>query len=153
MTHIPPRYVACTIAGAIAPARVAGVRDKEAREQEILRQRAAYKQGRYVDPKRYPEVPEKKSDWTEQWRQKHPDTPITNLTAVSRLTGIPVHRLKQVVAKGRGAYYSSGSRPNQTPHSWAYARLASVLLGGPALQVDRGEMSLHGKLYPWFGGM
>lgn len=139
MAHIPPRYVA-------------GVRDKKQREEEILRQRAAYKQGRYVDPKRYPEVPEKKSDWTEQWRQRHPDTPITNLAAVSRLTKIPLHRLKQVVAKGRGAFYSSGSRPNQSASSWAYARLASVLLGGPALQVDRREMSARGKLYPWFGG-
>ena len=35
-----------------------------------------------------------------------------------------------------GAYYSSGSRPNQTPHSWGYARLYSALAGGPAAKVD-----------------
>ena len=35
-----------------------------------------------------------------------------------------------------GAYYSSGSRPNQTKHSWAYARLASVLMNGPARNYD-----------------
>ncbi len=38
--------------------------------------------------------------------------------------------------KGEGAFYSSGSRPNQTPQSWAYARVYSYLLGGPARKVD-----------------
>ena len=35
-----------------------------------------------------------------------------------------------------GAYYSSGSRPNQTPHSWGIARLASSISGGKAAAVD-----------------
>jgi len=33
---------------------------------------------------------------------------------ISNKTGIPVGALKEVVKKGMGAYYSSGSRPNQT---------------------------------------
>ena len=36
-----------------------------------------------------------------------------------------------------GAYYSSGSRPNQTPTSWGLARLASVILNGPARRIDK----------------
>jgi len=40
------------------------------------------------------------------------------------------------VGKGEGAYYSSGSRPNQTAQSWGYARLASSLTGGKAAIVD-----------------
>ena len=44
---------------------------------------------------------------------------------------------EEILKKGRGAYYSSGSRPNQTPSSWAYARLASVLMGGKARSVDK----------------
>jgi hypothetical protein len=44
--------------------------------------------------------------------------------------------LRAIVKKGEGAYYSSGSRPNQTAHSWAYARLASALTGGKAAKVD-----------------
>ena len=36
-----------------------------------------------------------------------------------------------------GAYYSSGSRPNQTPFSWGNARLASVIMGGPARKIDK----------------
>lgn len=45
--------------------------------------------------------------------------------------------IKKILDKGRGAYYSSGSRPNQTSESWAYARLASVLMNGPARKVDK----------------
>jgi len=40
------------------------------------------------------------------------------------------------VKKGEGAYYSSGSRPNQTAQSWGYARLASALTGGPSSVID-----------------
>ena len=44
--------------------------------------------------------------------------------------------LKRIFKKGQGAYFSSGSRPNQTAHSWAYARLASGITGGKASAVD-----------------
>ena len=43
----------------------------------------------------------------------------------------------KIMDKGMGAYFSGGSRPNQTPSSWAYARLASVIVGGPARKVDK----------------
>ena len=43
----------------------------------------------------------------------------------------------KIMAKGMGAYFSGGSRPNQTPSSWKYARLASVITGGGARKVDK----------------
>jgi len=55
---------------------------------------------------------------------------------LSRKTGCPVSALKAIVRKGEGAYYSSGSRPNQTPQSWGIARLASAITGGKAAKVD-----------------
>jgi len=45
--------------------------------------------------------------------------------------------VKQILAKGAGAYYSSGSRPNQSVASWSRARLASALTGGGAAKVDK----------------
>ena len=51
-------------------------------------------------------------------------------------TGCNVSALKQIVKKGEGAYYSSGSRPNQTPQSWGLARLASAITAGKAAAVD-----------------
>ena len=54
----------------------------------------------------------------------------------AKATGCSVSALRQIVKKGEGAYYSSGSRPNQTAQSWGYARLASSTTGGKAAAVD-----------------
>jgi len=53
--------------------------------------------------------------------------------------------IEMILDKGRGAYFSSGSRPNQTPESWARARLASVIMGGPAREVDKKIWDAHRK--------
>jgi len=45
--------------------------------------------------------------------------------------------IDEIMAKGRGAYYSGGSRPNQTPTSWALARLAGVIMNSPARKSDQ----------------
>ena len=44
--------------------------------------------------------------------------------------------LNKIVEKGEGAYYSSGSRPNQTSQSWGLARLASSITAGKSAAVD-----------------
>jgi hypothetical protein len=56
--------------------------------------------------------------------------------SLSKATGCSISALQAIVKKGEGAYYSSGSRPNQTPQSWGYARLASSVTGGNASIVD-----------------
>ena len=56
---------------------------------------------------------------------------------LARKTKCKRSALEKIVNKGRGAYYSSGSRPNQTAESWGLARLASAITGGPASKVDR----------------
>ena len=55
---------------------------------------------------------------------------------LSLKTGCKISALEQIVKKGEGAYYSSGSRPNQTPQSWGLARLASSLTSGKSAAVD-----------------
>lgn len=54
----------------------------------------------------------------------------------SKKTGCSIKSLKKIINKGEGAYYSSGSRPNQTAQSWGVARLASALTGGKAGAID-----------------
>jgi hypothetical protein len=56
--------------------------------------------------------------------------------ALAKATGCSVGSLHKIVKKGEGAFYSSGSRPNQSPQSWGYARLASAITGGKAAGVD-----------------
>jgi len=63
-------------------------------------------------------------------------TKITDLNFVKKNI-IRKEGIDKILSKGRGAYYSSGSRPNQTPNSWAYSRLASVIMNGKARKVDR----------------
>jgi hypothetical protein len=76
----------------------------------------------------------KRSKWTTAFERKY-GVPITNKSWISKNI-ITRAGIEKILDKGRGAYYSSGSRPNQSPDSWAYARLASVIMGGPARNVD-----------------
>jgi len=45
--------------------------------------------------------------------------------------------INKILEKGRGAYYTSGSRPNVNKEQWARSRLASVIMGGGARKVDK----------------
>jgi hypothetical protein len=55
---------------------------------------------------------------------------------LSHATGCSISSLKKIVNKGEGAYFSSGSRPNQTSQSWGIARLASAITAGKSAAVD-----------------
>ena len=55
---------------------------------------------------------------------------------LAKKTGCSKSALGKIINKGDGAYYSSGSRPNQTAQSWGIARLASALTSGKAGAVD-----------------
>ena len=61
--------------------------------------------------------------------------PITDTASISKRI-LKREGINQILQKGMGAYYSSGSRPNVSKEQWAYARLASVIMGGKARQVD-----------------
>ena len=52
---------------------------------------------------------------------------------------------EEIIKKGIGAYRTGGSRPNQTPLSWARARLASALTGGKSATVDKDILKKYGK--------
>lgn len=58
-------------------------------------------------------------------------------------TGCKLEGLKKIVKKGEGAYYSSGSRPNQTAQSWGLARLASSITSGKSASVDYDILSKY----------
>jgi hypothetical protein len=55
---------------------------------------------------------------------------------LSLKTGCSRAALAKIINKGEGAYFSSGSRPNQTAQSWGNARLASAITAGKAAAVD-----------------
>lgn len=77
---------------------------------------------------------EKRSQWVIKFEKKY-NKKITNKSWIGKNI-ISLAGQKKIINKGIGAYYSSGSRPNQTGESWAYARLASVIMNGPARKYD-----------------
>mgnify|MGYP003677887366 FL=1 len=76
----------------------------------------------------------KRSSLVERFEKKY-GYKISNLSRISKEI-ISKKGIDQIIKKGQGAYYSSGSRPNQTAQSWALARLAGVIMNSPARKVD-----------------
>lgn len=60
---------------------------------------------------------------------------ISNINRVKK--DFPNADVDKILAKGRAAYASSGSRPNVSSEAWSRARLASALTDGPAAKVDK----------------
>ena len=111
-------------------------RDKRRQLSMLKNSRNLYKKGKFYTRKKLKSFTSKKSNHVlnalRMYRLQHivPDAKMVKATGCSKKV------LKGIVKKGEGAYYSSGSRPNQTAQSWAYARLASAITGGPASVVD-----------------
>tara|TARA_R110002020_G_scaffold8480_2_gene33960 strand:- start:793 stop:1206 length:414 start_codon:yes stop_codon:yes gene_type:complete len=77
----------------------------------------------------------KRSGWVKKFEDKY-GTKITDKDFIHKNI-ITRTGQEKIILKGKGAYYSSGSRPNQTPFSWGYGRLASVILNGPSRRIDK----------------
>jgi len=111
-------------------------KDKIIQKRMILKSKRMYKKGIYKTRKTLQSYPKKVSSHVVRAKKKFGvDSMVPSLELVKK-TGCPLSVLQKIVQKGEGAYYSSGSRPNQTPQSWGIARLSSALTGGPAAKVD-----------------
>jgi len=111
-------------------------KDKKIQKQMILKSRRMYKKGIYSTRKKLVSYPNKKSSHVEKAKHKFGVDSMVPSPELAKKTGCPLSVLEKIVQKGEGAYYSSGSRPNQTPQSWGIARLSSALTGGPAAKID-----------------
>jgi Family of unknown function (DUF5824) len=110
--------------------------DTKKQRRNILKSRKLYKKGIYYQRPKVKSFHSHKSghinNAEEYYNIKHvlPNNELARKTKCSRSA------LEKIVNKGRGAYYSSGSRPNQTAESWGLARLASAVTGGPTSVID-----------------
>ncbi len=77
----------------------------------------------------------KRSPWVKKFEDKY-GFKITNDSRISKEI-ISKTGINKILDRGVAAYFNSGSRPNQTPASWSRARLASVILKGPAYKIDK----------------
>lgn len=118
-------------------------KDKIAQKKAIIRSQKAYKKGKYVLRKSVKTFKNKQSPHITKAQKLYNVDVIKPSNKLAKKTKCDIKGLWKIFKKGQGAYYSSGSRPNQTPHSWAYARLASSITGGKAAAVDYSTLEEH----------
>ena len=111
-------------------------KDKQKQLKMLIKSKKLYKNHKYYTRKSISSYKNKKSNHILNARKIYDIQNITPNKELAQKTGCKISALKQIVKKGEGAYYSSGSRPNQTPQSWGLARLASSLTSGKAAAVD-----------------
>ena len=111
-------------------------KDRKQQLQQLAKSRRLYKQHKYYTRKRVKSFKSKKSRHLSRARALYGVDKIVPSKELASATGCSVEALEKIVNKGEGAYFSSGSRPNQTAQSWGYARLASAITSGNAAIVD-----------------
>jgi competence CoiA-like predicted nuclease len=111
-------------------------KDKKKQRDMLLKSRRLYKKHQYFTRKPLASYKHKTSKHILKAQRIYNVENVAPTKELSRKTGCSVAALNAIVRKGEGAYYSSGSRPNQTPQSWGIARLASSITGGNASVVD-----------------
>ena len=111
-------------------------KDKKKQAKQLKKSRDAYKKGNYIHRKPVKSFKSKKSQHILNAERIYNIKNLALNNELAKKTGCTISALNKIIKKGMGAYYSSGSRPNQTPHSWGIARLASSISGGKAAAVD-----------------
>ena len=109
--------------------------DRYKQAKMLLKSRKLYKKGEYYTRKPVKSFKSKPSKHVAKAIKTYKIDKISP-RALSKPTKCSKKSLEQIVKKGEGAYYSSGSRPNQTAQSWGIARLASAVTAGKAAAVD-----------------
>lgn len=146
MLRSPGMYVELKSKGSSAESRrflpkkyYSGIKNSKEQKTQIeslKKSITSYKKGVYVDRPELKTYKSKKSNYITKFNNAY-GVSISDKKAVERVTGVTKKAQERILKKGKGAYYSSGSRPTQTSYSWAYARLASVIMGGKAKKVDQ----------------
>lgn len=102
----------------------------------LSEQRCKYQKGKYFTRKKLGSFHSRPSGHVLRAKHIYGVQQVVPNAALSKATGCSIGALQEIVRKGQGAYYSSGSRPNQTATSWGLARLASAITSGKAAAID-----------------
>lgn len=111
-------------------------KDTQKQKKMLSKSRKMYKQGKYYTRKTLKSFTSKKSSHILNAKKMYNVEKIGATDELSKKTGCSKKALAKIIKKGQGAYFSSGSRPNQTAQSWGLARLASSITAGKASVVD-----------------
>jgi DNA-binding Xre family transcriptional regulator len=111
-------------------------KDKLKYIRELNKSKKQYPKQSYYTRKTLKSFISKKSNHIKDAQRIYGLQKIFPNTELAQKTGCSFNSLTKIVKKGEGAYFSSGSRPNQTGQSWGLARLASAITAGKAAAVD-----------------
>jgi len=117
--NIPKRYIPDTLSKADRQKQIKSIFEKKDRPKV--------------------KAPKRKSKWTTSFDKEY-GTKIDKLKGgrslknIAKVSGLPHKALKEVYEKAEGAFYSSGSRPNQSATSWALGRTYAYIMGGEAVR-------------------
>jgi hypothetical protein len=111
---------------------------KDRRKQLAMlnKSKKQYKQDKYFTRAKLSSYKNKPSNHVKTAKKMYNVEKIVPNKELAEKTGCSVDALEKIVKKGEGAFFSSGSRPNQTPQSWGIARLASSITSGKSAAVD-----------------
>ncbi len=126
MKKIPLRYLPKSLSS----------RDRKKQINALKKSKKMYKSHKYYQRPKIRSFFSKTSKHVRNAQKIYGIDKITPGEELAKKSGCSVLALRKIVNKGEGAYYSSGSRPNQTARSWGLARLASALTGGKSAAVD-----------------
>jgi len=111
-------------------------RDRKLQSKMLLKSQRLYKKGKYYTRKPVKSFTSKPSNHVIVAKKMYNVDNIGATNELAKKTGCSKAALEKIINKGEGAYFSSGSRPNQTGQSWGVARLASAITSGKAAAVD-----------------
>ena len=111
-------------------------KDKKKQSQMLLKSKKLYRKGKYYTRKPIKSFKSKSSSHVLKAKKVYGIEKIGATDELSKKSGCSKAALAKIINKGAGAYFSSGSRPNQTAQSWGVARLASALTSGKAGAID-----------------
>jgi len=111
-------------------------KDRSLQAKELKKSKRLYKKGKYYTRRKVLSYPSKKSSHILNAEKMYHVNKIGATNELALKTGCSKAALAKIINKGEGAYFSSGSRPNQTAQSWGIARLASSITAGKAAAVD-----------------
>jgi hypothetical protein len=111
-------------------------KDKKKQYNMLMKSRKLYRNKNYFSRKPLKSFHSKTSKHVTNAKKIYNVNAIGATNELSKKTGCSKSALQKIISKGEGAYFSSGSRPNQTGQSWGIARLASSITSGKAAAVD-----------------
>jgi len=118
-------------------------KDKKKQKKQLDKSTSDYKKGKFTERKKLDSFKPKPSSYVEKVKKKLNITSATTSNIANKLGKTDKRKkeikkgLEEIKDKGEGAFFSSGSKPNQSPQSWGIGRYSSVLTGGPSRKIDK----------------